>query len=236
MKTTLVPITAHRALLGALGIAALLASTAACGDDETATSATQNPTTTTASSMGGMGGNGGMPVGPGGGGTGGIGGTGPTGGAGPFTLTSPAFTEGEMIPQVHVCQPGGGGISPQLDWTGVPSGTQSFAVVLRDLDFNGFLHWVIWDIPVGENGLPEGVENEFMPAIPAGAKQAITFDNQTRGYYGPCSPNSVNTYQFTVYAIDAATLMNLGMQSSMQQAATEIEAHDVGSATLSGES
>jgi Raf kinase inhibitor-like YbhB/YbcL family protein len=225
--TTMLALT-KTTVLGALTVLAV----AACGDDETKqSSTTQNATTTTTTSVGG-GGSGGSPVGPGGGGSGGG-----TGGAGTFTLTSPAFMEGEMIPAQHVCDQmqNDPGLSPQLDWTGVPTGTLAFAVVMKDLtiDFN---HWVIWDIPASATGLDEGVPEGHMPATPTGAKQAESFAPNFYGYIGPCSPNSVNTYQFTVYAVDVATLPNLDMQSSMDDAVTEIEAHDVGSASLSGES
>jgi Raf kinase inhibitor-like YbhB/YbcL family protein len=170
------------------------------------------------------------------GGTGGAGG-GP-GGGGPFTLTSPAFAEGAMIPAANACnqQQGMPGLSPQLDWTGVPADTQSFAIIMKDLDFNGFHHWAIWDIPAAENGLPEGVPLGHMPTMPAGAKQAESFSNNVYGYIGPCSPNSVNTYEFTIYAIDVATLPGLDMQTTMAEAEAAAQAASLGSAALSGES
>ncbi len=173
------------------------------------------------------------PAGPGG--TGGSGGTGGTGNA-PLTLTSPAFAAGEMFPQKHLCPTGGGqNVSPALAWTGGPADAQSFAVVMRDLDFaNGFLHWVIWDIPRA-NSLPEGIENTFMPASPAGAKQAPS-PGGSPGYFGPCSPSSVNTYELTLYALPEAVLPGLDAQSTNQAAAAAIEAASLDSTKLAGES
>lgn len=153
------------------------------------------------------------------------------GGSEPFAITSTAFTEGMPIPEVYECDNGGGeNISPPFAWTPGPAGTMSYAIVMRDLDFNnGFIHWVIWDIPASEMGLPEDVGPGFMVADPAGAKQV-------NAYFGPCSPNSTNTYEWTLYAIDAATIPGLDENSSNEEAETAIEGASIGSTTLSGES
>lgn len=179
---------------------------------------------------------GGGPEGGAGGAAQGGGGAG-EGGASAFELTSTAYGEGEEIPLVHVCSNGGGdNVSPPLAWTGAPAGAQSFAVVMRDLDFNnGFLHWVMWDIPAEAASLPEGIEQVFQPPSVEGAKQA-PFNPQLTGYFGPCSPNSVNTYEITIYAIDVASLPNLDASTSKGDAAQAIEDAAIASASLSGES
>lgn len=107
---------------------------------------------------------------------------------------------------------------------------------MRDLDFNnGFLHWVMWDIPADATSLPDGIEQVFAPPSVEGAKQA-PFNAQVTGYYGPCSPSSVNTYQITIYAIDVETLPNLDESTTKADAAATIVDAAVGSTTLSGES
>jgi hypothetical protein len=158
-------------------------------------------------------------------------------GSGSFSLTSSAFTEGATIPEQYECTSGGGqNISPPLTWTQGPAGTRSYAIVMRDLDFmSGFIHWVIWDIPAATTMLPEAVEQVYMPSVPAGAKQA-PFNGSTIGYFGPCSPNSTNTYEFTVYAIGVATIPGLDDQSTKQEAEAAIVGAAIASATLSGES
>jgi Raf kinase inhibitor-like YbhB/YbcL family protein len=151
-----------------------------------------------------------------------------------FALTSTAFTEGEMLQDVYTCDDSD--LSPPLAWTAGPSGTQSYAIVLRDLDYmSGFVHWVIWDIPAATSSLPQAVENEPNPAVPAGAKQCESYDGSTFGYRGPCSPSTVNTYQFTVYAMDVATLPGVTTASARADVVTAILEHDLASATLSGE-
>src|ERR1043166_1668423 len=78
-------------------------------------------------------------------------------------ITTSAFADGNPIPAVHTCS--GANTSPPLGWTGAPSGTQSFAVVLTDLSLNPVLvHWVIYDIPGTAMGLPSAVENVYAPS------------------------------------------------------------------------
>lgn len=159
--------------------------------------------------------------------TGGMGGS---GGMAPFALTSPSLTEGATFATTYTCA--GANISPALQWTAGPPSTQSYAVVFTDLS-NALIHWVIWDIPAATLALPENVENAYQPQAPAGAKQTLSYDNQTRGYLGPCPP-ATHTYQFKVYALDVATLPNAGMNSTRPQVEAEILNHDIASASLSG--
>ena len=152
--------------------------------------------------------------------------------AGGLTLTSPAFTAGSAIPAAYTCS--GANTSPQLTWTGAPSGTLSFAVVLTDLSLTPpLVHWAIYDIPSTETGIPANVDKAYEPANVPGAHQAASFDNQTRGYLGPCPPNKHN-YQFAVYAIFAATLPGSTMQTTAADAAASITAHQLSHAYLLG--
>ena len=50
----------------------------------------------------------------------------------PFTLTSTAFQEGEIIPSKHTCS--GQDVSPPLQWSAPPKGTRSFALIMDDPD------------------------------------------------------------------------------------------------------
>lgn len=188
----------------------------------------------------GTGGSAGSATGGSGGSTGGAAGSSGSGGsagAAAFELSSSAYNEGDTIPDKYECQNGGGeNVSPPLAWTAGPVGTQSYAIIMRDLDFNnGFLHWVMWDIPAATLSLPEDVEQVYQPSVPAGAKQA-PFNGSQIGYYGPCSPSSVNTYEITVYALPDASLPGLTQASSKTEAATAIVDAALGSAKLAGES
>ncbi len=166
----------------------------------------------------------------------GTGGAGGTGGTAPFAVTSPAFAEGQPIPGKYQCTliTGGTNFSPALNWTPGPAGTKSYAVVLRDKDVN-ITHWVIWDIPASALGLPEHVDGVLEPAIPAGSKQVVMNASIT-GYFGPCSPTSVNTYEFSVYAIPTETISGISTASTAAQAVQGIGDAATESVTLSGES
>lgn len=112
----------------------------------------------------------------------------------PFTLTSPAFSDGGAIPLQYGCS--GSDVSPPLDWSGAPPGTQELVLIVTDPDANGFLHWLLTDIAPQTSGrLAEGAGDAAR--FPDG--QAVN-DFGRRGYGGPCPPKR-HAYQFTLYAL-----------------------------------
>jgi Raf kinase inhibitor-like YbhB/YbcL family protein len=157
------------------------------------------------SSAGGMSGSTGMAGGAGSGGS---------GGGGTFTVTNPDFMNvtGCSETMQSVCDKfppelasymSGPNISPELDWTGVPAGTQSFAVLLQDL-VNGQAHWVIWNIPGTATMLAADVpKTSNMPATPAGSQQANASFASGDGYFGPGS--ACNVYEYMVFALAMPT-------------------------------
>ncbi|MGZ3732819.1 MAG: YbhB/YbcL family Raf kinase inhibitor-like protein [Parachlamydiaceae bacterium] len=108
-------------------------------------------------------------------------------------LKSPAFEQGQRIPKKYTCQ--GQNISPPLDITQYPENTQSFAIVVEDLDAPSgiFDHWVTWNIAPSEQ-LNEDEKK--------GAEGKNSFG--TLGYSGPCPPlGRMHRYVFKVYALDS---------------------------------
>jgi Raf kinase inhibitor-like YbhB/YbcL family protein len=219
--------TSNAGATGSLG-----ASGAGVAGTSSASGASQGGSTAAGSSNAGAatGGSGGVAASAGG--SGGAGGTGGTGGvaSGPFELKSSAFKEGEQIPLPYKCaevNPPGQNISPPLSWGPGPLGTKSYAVVLMHLPSPE--HWVIWDIPGSVTALPENIEHQAQPALPTGSKQSLAnLDGFTgSGYLGPCpqAPNSVQSYKFTLYALDVDTVPGLTATSSPAQAATAVKAH-----------
>ncbi|HVY26012.1 MAG TPA: YbhB/YbcL family Raf kinase inhibitor-like protein [Polyangiaceae bacterium] len=186
---------------------------------------------------GGSGGGGSSSGGTGGGGGGASGGSGGAAGGGsgggsnaPFALTSTAFKEGEQVPLKYKCaqnKPAGENNSPPLSWGPGPAGTKSYAIILKHLPSPE--HWVIWDIPANVLSLPENIEHAASPAQPAGAKQSsVNLDGfNGAGYLGPCpqAVNSVQQYQFTLYAMDVETLPGLNNTSTPAQAAAVVQQH-----------
>jgi len=121
-----------------------------------------------------------------------------------FTLTSPAFERGGMIPKRYTCDDID--VSPPLKWEGAPEGTKSFAVISDDPDApsGGWVHWVIFNIPGHYRALNEGIEPE--EKFDYGAAQGVN-DFGSIGYQGPCPPGSTHRYFFTIYALN--TILDL---------------------------
>ncbi|MER3553755.1 MAG: YbhB/YbcL family Raf kinase inhibitor-like protein [Meiothermus sp.] len=125
-----------------------------------------------------------------------------------FQLTSPDLTEGGTIKMEQVANTfgcSGGGVSPELNWTGAPAGTKSFAVNVYDPDAptgSGFWHWIIFNIPANVNKLAKGAGDPKGSGAPAGSVQSRN-DAGMNGYLGPCPPqgDKPHRYIFTVFAL-----------------------------------
>jgi len=158
---------------------------------------------------------------------------GATASTGPLELTSSEVIDGAMLPSKYRCQGvvgGPTGPNPPLAWKGAPSGTLSFALILRDRTFMNYQHWTIYDIPPETTSLPEGVAVGEATS-PFGAKQAANSRGLTGpGYYGPCGPSGMNTYEFKLYALDVARLPNAGTTGDSVEG--ELEQHDLATASL----
>jgi Raf kinase inhibitor-like YbhB/YbcL family protein len=147
-----------------------------------------------------------------------------------FELTSPAFKEGERIPDRYTCE--GEDVSPPLHWSVPPAATKSFVVIADDPDAPGgtWVHWVIYNLSLDLRGLPE--------SIPAkdhwlnGALQGLT-DFKRVGYGGPCPPpGKPHRYYFKLYALDA--VLNLKPRATKIQVLEACKGHVLAEAQLMG--
>ena len=77
---------------------------------------------------------------------------------GKFTLTSSAVRDGDPLPIEFTGD--GAGLTLPLEWSGVPAGTRSFAIVMNHLAPDNLMksYWVMWDIPAGLTRLPKAVQ------------------------------------------------------------------------------
>jgi len=116
-------------------------------------------------------------------------------------LTSPAFEDGGTIPSRFTCD--GADLSPHLQWSNVPTGTKSLALICDDPDapMGTWVHWVLFDLPADTTSLREGV-----PADDTIQGSAIQGKNDFGriGYGGPCPPRGkAHRYFFKLYALDS---------------------------------
>jgi Raf kinase inhibitor-like YbhB/YbcL family protein len=140
-------------------------------------------------------------------------------------VKSPAFDHHQNIPEKHTGD--GEDVSPPLEWSGVPEGTEAFAVVVHDPDaplVDGFTHWVAYGISGDQTGLPEGGGDVIHGANSFG----------DTGYGGPAPPPGHGThhYYFWVYALDD----DLDLEPGLDRRALldQIEDHVIEQARLVG--
>ncbi|MGH9275387.1 MAG: YbhB/YbcL family Raf kinase inhibitor-like protein [Acidimicrobiales bacterium] len=138
-----------------------------------------------------------------------------------FSLYSAAFVEGTPIPARYTCE--GDNISPPLDWIATPAAAE-LALVVRDRDAGGFVHWVVSGIDPLIQGLGEG-------GVPEGAVEAAN-DGGTIGWFGPCPPSGAHAYVFTLHALPEPLALTPGLPAG--EAARLVEGASSGQASLTG--
>ena len=146
-----------------------------------------------------------------------------------FELTSTAFAPGEPIPQKYSCD--GEDISPPLQWSDPPQGTQSFALIADDPDapIGTWVHWVLFNLPAEARSLPEALPPEA--ELPDGSRHGQNSWRRT-DYGGPCPPGGTHRYFFKLYALD--TVLDLASGASRKQVLKAMEGHILAQAELMG--
>lgn len=119
------------------------------------------------------------------------------GGTSSFTVTSAAGAEGATMPNTYTCD--GTSKSPPLAWSGAPSGTQGYAIVMSTIPGPGSVkyNWLLYNIPASVTSLAVGSSGV--------GTLGFADDGAGLGYAAPCSSGAgTKTYTFTVYAVSAA--------------------------------
>ena len=151
-----------------------------------------------------------------------------------FTMTSPAFSEGGMIPKRYTCD--GEDLSPPLKLAEIPVGAKSLAIVMDDPDAppGTWVHWVIYDLPPEAGVLGEGLPKK--ESLDNGARQGLCWgvnDFSRVGYQGPCPPpGKPHRYLFKVYALDVK--LNLAPRATKFQLEEKMKGHLLGQAQVVG--
>ncbi|HOV33498.1 MAG TPA: YbhB/YbcL family Raf kinase inhibitor-like protein [Candidatus Hydrogenedens sp.] len=147
-----------------------------------------------------------------------------------LTIVSPAFKSGSPIPKKYTGD--GPDISPPLNWDGIPDGTKSLALISDDPDapVGTWVHWVIFNIPPTEKGLPEGVPKQN--TLANGARQG-TSDFRKVGYNGPAPPpGKPHRYYFKLYALN--TMLDLPAGAKKSDLLKAMEGHILAQAEYMG--
>ncbi|HET8697604.1 MAG TPA: YbhB/YbcL family Raf kinase inhibitor-like protein [Gammaproteobacteria bacterium] len=158
----------------------------------------------------------------------------------PLLMTTTAFEDGGVIPDKYTQAAGPMAVSPELKWSQVPPGTQSFVLLMHDPEpvlqkgsKMDITHWLAWNIPGTATGLKEGMpEGEQAD----GTRQVSLRSN---AYMGPgAPPGPYHHYTFELYALD--TKLDVPQGTPQQAAETRnavvnaMDGHVLGKAVLVG--
>jgi hypothetical protein len=148
-----------------------------------------------------------------------------------MNFTSPAFSEGGLIPAKYTCD--GENVNPELRWSGAPEGTKSFVLIMDDPDIpdsvkkslgtDVFDHWVVYNI------LP-GVKEIAEASKPLG-QEGLNGAGKT-GYTGPCPPDKEHRYFFYLLALDRT--LTFPAQPTKADVIAAVQYHILGQAELMG--
>ena len=147
-----------------------------------------------------------------------------------ISVTSPLYEEDGRFPQNYTCY--GEEISPPVEWSGVPDGAKSIAVIFEDLDVStridrgslgSWSHWVLFAIPPDATGIEEGASTG---SLPSGVREG-TNDDRHLGYSSPCVLQAADgvgsdfraktiphRLVFSVYALDKTVDLEPGATKS----------------------
>jgi Raf kinase inhibitor-like YbhB/YbcL family protein len=158
-----------------------------------------------------------------------IGQTGPPGTRNTMIISSKSFQHEGLIPVRYTCI--GFNISPDISWSGIPRGTRSFALICNDPDApsGNWIHWVLFNIPVSVNRLPE---NFKLGRAVSGSIKTGRNDAGLLGYSGPCPPSGIHRYYFRVYALDVVLKADEGLSAAELEKL--MEGHILGKGELMG--
>jgi Raf kinase inhibitor-like YbhB/YbcL family protein len=157
----------------------------------------------------------------------------------PLIMTSTAWEDGGVIPNKFTqAAEGGMAVSPELKWSQVPMGTQSFVLLVHDPEpvLNkgskmDITHWLIWNIPGTATGLPEGVAQG---ELQDGSRQVSLRSNAYMGMGAPAGP--YHHYTFELYALDIKLDVPQGMPAQAADTRTAVvnamDGHVLGKAVL----
>jgi Raf kinase inhibitor-like YbhB/YbcL family protein len=145
-----------------------------------------------------------------------------------FRLIIGAFPDGGSIPRLHSCD--GADLSPALEWSGEPSGTKSFALIVDDPDAPGgtWNHWLLYDLSASVHALAQGCK-------PGREGVSGTNDFGKPGFGGPCPPKGHGPHRY-FFRMHALSVASLGLKAGAKRAELDkaLREYVLGEATYMG--
>ena len=113
------------------------------------------------------------------------------------------------MPLRHTCYRNN--VSPPLSWSGAPSRTQSFAVLLEknNVGEDVVTSWILFNVPASKTSLPENV--------PPPEHEGMRFGVSNYGnpeYVGPCDPKGKQKYRIRIFALDTVLDNEVGVSKN----------------------
>jgi len=144
-------------------------------------------------------------------------------------LSSPAFEEGERIPDRYGYTEDD--VNPPLSIESVPEAAESLVLVVDDPDAQKpagkiWDHWLVWNVDPETTEIPEGWSTDTERAVEG------QNDYGEHGYGGPNPPDREHTYRFVVYALD--TTLDLSSAADKDALQDAMTGHVLADATLEG--
>lgn len=150
-----------------------------------------------------------------------------------FELKGVDFVDGGMLNKKHAstgtkCGEGDN-IFPTIEWTGLPNGTKSLALIVEDPDASKgkptqrepWVHLIAWNIDPEYKNLDNGTVTEM---VKTGKN---SFGEQ--GYNGPCPPagDQPHHYHFKLYALNRQLDLKQDTDATVDDLRNAINAPDV---------
>lgn len=138
---------------------------------------------------------------------------GPNEDEGQLRLTTDAVADGGELPLRFTCF--GQGVSISLKWAGVPADTTALAIVVRDRDADGFVHWIVTGIDPATTEIDEG-------RLPESAVEQVNSTGAI-GWDAPCPPigDERHIYDIVLHALSAPIDIDPALPAA--EAATLVE-------------
>ncbi|HEX7855839.1 MAG TPA: YbhB/YbcL family Raf kinase inhibitor-like protein [Sphingobium sp.] len=148
-------------------------------------------------------------------------------------LRSPAFTDGERLPERFTAD--GAGLSPPLFWGDIPDGTASLVLLVEDPDAptpQPLVHALVWAIPPTEDQLPEGTITHDGDGV--GGRDVGRNSYLVEGWLPPDPPNGHGSHDYVFQLFALSQTPELGRNPGRSEVVRAMTGHVLAAGMLVG--